>query len=504
MKHEHFAALDLGSNSFHLVTARVVDGHLQILSRFKQPVQLGKGLTKKKRLKDDAIERGLAALAQCAQRLEGFVPEHVYVVATHTLREASNADVFMMRAAQVLPFPINIISGHEEARLIYKGVAQTSPDHGKRLVFDIGGGSTEVIAGEGFEPSILSSLSMGSVSYTERFFNQGVISEKAFSRAHVAARSELEPIAKAVRKFSAAQVIGTSGMIKAIAKWVQAADSTAQEISKAQLQQCKAQLILAKRVDNIDAAIIEPERKTILPAGTAILLALLEEFELHSITTHDAALREGVLYELTARVIEHKDVRQRTVTAMATRYRVDTEHAKLVAKTARFLLDSVKSSWKLDSKLWRQRIVWAAKLHEVGLHISSSRFHSHSGYIVEHADMPGFSDEEQLFLATTLRCSRKKVRQDKLPRFTLFERTEVCRVIAIIRLAILFNTDRQPPLLLKRVHAEKDMLLLELTQEGQANPMLIKELAQEAKQQAKLGIHLHYGESKITPAGSAT
>lgn len=497
MKEEHFAALDIGSNSFHLVTARVIDRHLQPLLQFKQKVQLAAGLNKKKKLNKAAMQRGLDALALCAQRLDGFLPEHVQVVATHTLREASNADVFLARAAEVFPFTINIISGHEEARLIYKGVAQTSPYQGKRLVFDIGGGSTEVITGHEFEPDLLSSRSMGSVSYTERYFGDGKLSEKCFKKALVAARSELEPIAANIRKFAAERVIGTSGMIKAISKWVQLRDqSPPGQITLAQTYQCRQELLQCATLNEFEAPGIEPERKAILPAGLAILIALMEELEVPMLEVHDAALREGVLYELTDRVIGHQDVRQRTVDAMATRYRIDNSHADTVAKTASFMLGQVAKRWQIDDDAWQQRLTWAARLHEVGLHINSSGLQNHSGYIVQNADMPGFSEEEQLLLATLVRNFRKRIRLERFPVFHLFESHDINRLIALLRLAVLFNTDRQPSLLLDQLQVKGDLLLLYLTPEGWENPMLVSDLENEVKQQQKLGIHLRLiGES---------
>lgn len=491
MKEEHFAALDIGSNSFHLVTARVIDRHLQPLLQFKQKVQLASGLNKKKKLNKDAMQRGLDALALCAQRLDGFAPEHVQVVATHTLREANNADVFLARAAEVFPFTINIISGHEEARLIYKGVAQTSPYQGRRLVFDIGGGSTEVITGHEFEPELLSSRSMGSVSFTERYFAGGEVTEKRFKKALVAARSELEPVAAGIRKFSAERVIGTSGMIKAISKWVQLRDQSAPgQITLAQAYQCRQELLQHKDIETFEAAGIEPERKAILPAGLAILIALMEELEVQTLESHDSALREGVLYELTDRVIGHQDVRQRTVDAMATRYRVDNSHADTVAKTALFMLSQVAKQWQLGTDDWRQRLNWAARLHEVGLHINSSGIQSHSGYIVQNADMPGFSEEEQLLLATLVRNFRKRIRLERVPVWHLFEAHDVHRLIALLRLAVLFNTDRQPSLLLEQLQVKGDLLLLYLTPQGWENPMLVSDLEAEVKQQHKLGIQL--------------
>ncbi|WP_026861240.1 exopolyphosphatase [Pseudidiomarina sediminum] len=488
---DYFAALDLGSNSFHLVTTRVLDEQLQPLLKFKQKVRLASGLTKQHKLSEEAMERGLEALRLCAQRLEGFRPEQVSVVATHTLREAKNADVFLARAAEFLPYPIHIISGHEEARLIYRGVAQTSSNQGRRLVIDIGGGSTEVITGDEFEPKILASHAMGCVSFTERFFRQGKLSDNRFKRALVAARSELESVAASLRKFNACQILGTSGTVKAIAQWVQLRDQSApDQITRAALQTCVEQLLNLKNLADFNVPGVDADRTPVIAAGLAILVAVMDELELERIAYHDAALRDGVLYELAERVIRHRDVRQRTIDGLASRYQVDQSQAQRVAETAAYLFEQVRQPWSLTEPMWLARLQWAARLHEVGLQINSSSIQNHSGYILAHADMPGFSKEEQAFLAALVRHFRKKIRLETMPELYLFEQRDLWRLIALLRLAVLFNTDRQPSLLLKKIQVRQDTLLLTLTPEGNDNAMLRNDLQQEAKQLGKLGILL--------------
>ncbi|WP_411359489.1 exopolyphosphatase [Pseudidiomarina salilacus] len=488
-----FAALDLGSNSFHLITARVIDQHLQALLRFKQKVRLAEGLRNNGKLTEEAMQRGLDALRLCAQRLEGFTSEQVHVVATHTLREARNSDVFLARAAAILPFPITIISGHEEARLIYRGVAQTSANVGKRLVIDIGGGSTEMVAGNEFEPELLTSRSIGCVSYTERFFSKGKLSAKRFNRALTAARSELEPIAQSFRKFQAQQVIGTSGTMKAIAQWLQARDqSPPDRITRAQLEQCMQEVLQHQLISSFTAPGIDSERLPILPAGLAILIAIMDELELSELVTHDAALREGVLYELAERAIEHRDVRERTVDGMAARYRIDEIQAARVIETVQHLLKRAAKPWGIRAKEWQPLVTWAARLHEVGLQINSSAIQAHSGYILANADMPGFNKEEQAVLAALVRQFRKKIQMERVPLLYLYQQQDLHRVLGLLRLAVLFNTDRQPSQLLKDVQAGGDWLVLQLTEQGQSNPMLVADLENEIKQHAKLGVQLRF------------
>ncbi|MBY6064142.1 exopolyphosphatase [Pseudidiomarina sediminum] len=488
---DYFAALDLGSNSFHLVTTRVIEQQLQPLLKFKQKVRLASGLNAQHKLSEEAMQRGLEALRLCAQRLEGFAPEQVSVVATHTLREAKNADIFLARAAEILPYPIHIISGHEEARLIYRGVAQTSSDQGRRLVIDIGGGSTEVIAGDAFEPKLLASHAMGCVSYTERFFKHGKLSQKRFQRALIAARSELESVAAGLRKFKATQVLGTSGTVKAIAQWIQLRDQSAPDrISREALQRCVEQLLSLHNLADFNVPGVDTDRTPVIAAGLAILVAVMDELELETVAYHDAALRDGVLYELAERVIGHQDVRQRTIEGLVNRYQIDTSQAQRVEETATYLLEQVCQPWSLTAPMWRSRLQWAARLHEVGLHINSSSIQSHSGYILAHADMPGFSKEEQAFLAALVRHFRKKIRLETMPELYLFEQRDLWRLTALLRLAVLFNTDRQSALLLKKIQVRQDTLLLTLTPEGNANAMLLNDLQQEAKQLGKLGILL--------------
>lgn len=485
-----FAALDLGSNSFHLITARVIDEHLQPLLRFKQKVQLAQGLTAKEKLDDAAVERGIQALRLCAQRLEGFSPKCVHVVATHTLREAKNREQFLLRAEQVLPFPISIISGHEEARLIYRGVCETSAIQGSRLVIDIGGGSTELAAGDSNEAKLLSSRSMGCVSYTERFFKDGKVTAKRFAKAMTAARSELEGIAHGFRKYSSGHVFGTSGSIRTLAQWLHQRDQTMPDVlTLAQLRQCRDEMLAADNVADFLTLQIDSDRVHILPAGLAILLAVMEELEIPVMHAHDAALREGVLYELAEKVIRNRDVRQRTVDGLAKRYQIDSEQAQRVAETAEQLFNYAASAWQLDEE-WQQKLVWAARVHEVGLQINSSGLQKHSGYILANADMPGFNKEEQAVLAALVSCYRKKIRLENLPTLYHYQPQELHYAIALLRLAVVFNTDRQWSQLLAKVKMRGRNMVLLLTAEGANNPMLQADLQKEARQQAKLGVQL--------------
>lgn len=486
-----FAALDLGSNSFHLLIARVDNHSLQPLLRIKQKVRMGAGL-KHEALSSKAMQRGLDALAICAQKLQGFSPEQVRVVATHTFREAQNSDIFLAKAASVLPFPIEIISGHEEARLIYCGVAQTAAaNDGKRLVVDIGGGSTEFACGKGMQPSKLVSLSMGCISYTEQFFSEGKISKKRFDKALVATRRALESVAGDLRKYSQAQVLGTSGTIRALAQWAGSfPGQSVNFITREGLQQCVQALTSVSQLRDLNVSNLESDRLAIIPGGLAILLGLMEELEIDRIEPQDAALREGVLYELAEQVLHHQDVRQRTIESLALRYSIDREQATRVQQTALDLLEQVAAAWHLGDRQWRLLLSWAALLHEVGLQINFSARQRHAGYIIEHSDMPGFNKEQQALLAALVRHYRKKVEVVDIPELQLYHQHDVLRLLALLRLAVIFNTDRQTSQLLLRTQASKDVLLLTLTPQGRSNATLMADLQSETKQLLKLGITL--------------
>lgn len=495
-----FATLDLGSNSFHLLTARFDKGTMLPLLRFKEKVQLAAGLKAPGILNEEAIQRGVEALQGCAQRLQGFRPEQVRVVATHTLRIAHNSDILLNRAKAIFPFPIEIISGHEEARLIYHGVAQTTAADDSRFIIDIGGGSTELAAGNEVYPKIVASVSMGCISYTEYFFAGGKLTRKRFDKAIISARRELEAMQADFRPFAAGKVYGTSGTIKALTSWCENRFGTPSgTIQREQLYVLIDTLVAAKHIaqidlNNADFAGLETDRVGIIAGGIAVLIAVMEELGISEISAHDAALREGVLYQLAEQVLEHKDVQQRTIDSLAVRYGVDTEQAARVQATALELLAAVKQEWQLKGKLFRRLLSWAALLHEIGLYINFSSRHKHAGYILQHADMPGFNREEQRATALLARYFRKKIDPHAFPPFTLFETSKVLALLVLLRLAVVFNNDRQHLSPITSVQVKGFELRIALTEQALADQVLIEDLEFEKKQFAKLGFLLYVGE----------
>lgn len=444
----HIAALDLGSNSFHLVVARVVAGHLRIVHKVKQRVRLADGLSSDNLLSEEAMQRGLHCLEAMAESIKGFSPESVRIVATYTLRKASNKGVFFKAARAILPYPIEVISGTEEARLIYHGVANTHHSTGRRLIIDIGGGSTEFVIGEQFEPKLLRSLQLGCVSYKKRYFSKGNISQKAFNKAITAACQELELIDERYQKLGWHSCIGTSGTIKAIVQLVDEINQGASNgiITQADLNQLMARAIKAGHVDELDFESLGEERRPVFASGLAILIAIFQSLNIEQMHFSPAALREGVLYEMEDELTHH-DIRERTAQSLATRYDVDTAQAQRVLDSAMTIYKQVKSDWQLQHKELRNMLSWAALLHEVGLQINSRGVQKHSAYVLQNVDMPGFNQEQQLLLATLVRFHRKKIRPEEIAEFSQYQPLQVYKLVALLRLAVLLNIKRQDGIL---------------------------------------------------------
>lgn len=477
------AALDMGSNSFHLVVARINAGSVQILHRVKQKVRLAEGLDENDILSDEAIERGLQTLKIVSESLKGFEPDSVRIVATHTLRKARNAKDFINAAKDVLPYPIEVISGTEEARLIYSGVAHTNHAEGQQLVVDIGGGSTEFVIGEGFSPLICRSLQMGCVSYTKRFFPDGKLNAKAFKKAVTAAKQELELIEDKYRRLGWKQCIGTSGTIRTLCILSQPEPSTGTDIplTLKALNQLTRQFIEAGHIDELDMPALTPDRKVVIAAGLAILTGIFESLKIDNLHYSSAALREGVLYQMEDE-LHHADIRGRTAGSLATRYDVDTTQATLVLNTSLKLMDQCAKAWKLKHKDSRSMLGWAALLHEVGLQINSRGVQRHSAYILGNVDMPGFTQEQQDLLATLVRFHRKKIRVAEIPAFYQFDVNLVKRLIALLRLGALLNIKRQEDFIPDfQVDAQKHSLTITFPENWlEGRPILSADLERES------------------------
>lgn len=436
------AAIDLGSNSFHMVVARVVDQDLQLVSRHKQRVRLASGLDTQKNLDNAAIERGLDCLIMFAERLQGFDPDNVRIAATHTLRQANNAHIFLQRAREVLPFPIEIIPGVEEARLIYLGVAHTQPESDSKLVVDIGGGSTEMIIGKGFDPELVNSKQMGCVSYTKQFFANGKLSSKNFAQATLAAEQRLESLASRYRKKGWDIAFGSSGTIKAIREVLIGIGYEDGIITGKRLEKLTEKLCEWHTIDEIELDGLTPERKPVFAAGVAILSAIVKDLKISEMHFSQGALREGLLFEMEDG-FKRSDIRMRTTENLASKHLVDLEYAARIKGQAQDFLQQVHSELgiKRSSELF-DLLDWSALLHEVGLSISLQAFHRHSAYILRHTYMPGFNQEQQRVLAMLVRFQRKALKLHEMEEFTLFKKKHVIGLIRILRLAILVHGQR--------------------------------------------------------------
>ena len=408
-RHENLAAVDIGSNSFHLLVGRIVDGQIYPLDTLREQVQLGAGLTQDKRLDRACQSRALEALARFRERLRGLPRDAVRAVGTNALRVAKNAPQFLREAREALGFPIEVIAGREEARLIYLGVAHALPPaENRRLVVDVGGGSTELIVGQGLRPRLMESLYMGCVSSSLRHFPEGRIDKSALKAAVLEARQELAAITRSYRRYGWQEAVGSSGTARSIESILAANGFAAHGITRDGLERMRELLLKAGRADPDRIPGLKAARADVLPGGFAVLYAVFDELDIEQMTVSEAALRHGVLYDLLGRV-EHRDMREATVAQFMRRYHVDAAQAARVRDLAIRIHEQLGGSEEADRLL----LDWAARLAEVGLSIAHAQYHKHSAYVLSNADMPGFSRVEQQRLARVVLAHRGKLEKVK-------------------------------------------------------------------------------------------
>ena len=384
-----WAAVDLGSNSFRLQICQNNNGQLQVVDSIKEMVRLAAGLDDKKYLDEASRRRALSCLSKFGERLRGFSAEQVRAVATNTFRVAKHIAEFIPQAEAALGFPIEIIAGREEARLIYTGVVHTLPPNGdKMLVVDIGGGSTEFVIGSDIQPMRAESLPLGCVTYSMRFF-QNKIDEKVFQTAITAARTEIQRIAKAYKDTGWDFAVGTSGSAKSIRDVLAAETGNTEEtISYPGMKKLMQRICEAGSVKKAKFAGLKADRLEVFAGGLAVMLAVFEELGVQTMTVTDAALRDGVFYDFIGRSL-NEDMREQTVTQFQQRYHVSLSQADRVAHTASILLESLAQNASVQElNHWRQYLRWAAKLHEIGIDIAYTAYHKHTAYILDQADMP--------------------------------------------------------------------------------------------------------------------
>ena len=485
VKQETLAAVDLGSNSFHLQIGRVVDDQIYMLDNLRDSVRLAAGFNRDRRIDQATQARALEALARFGERLRGFPRSAVRAVGTSALRTAKNARSFLSEAEARLGFPIEVIFGREEARLIYLGVAHSlAPSAERRLVIDIGGGSTEIIIGTGLDPELMESVPMGCVSYTLRFFPDGRLDKSSFKRAELAAANELQRIVDAFQHAGWTHAVASSGTAKSLASMARQSGLCEQGISATALDKLRSQFIKAGEIDRLDIPGLRGERAAIIPGGLAIMSAALAEFGIEELDVSDGALRQGVLYDLLGRV-RHRDMREATVKQFMRRYQVDAAQAERVA---RFALDIHASLNAEPAEADSTMLHWAASLHEIGISIAHAGYHKHSAYILAQADMPGFSQKEQERLSRLVLAHRGKLTKlDELP-----ERSADWELIFALRLAALFCLSRRelgPPALTCKSSKNGFQLTLPRVWLDE-HPMTEAALEQETEEWGALGVKL--------------
>ncbi len=444
------AAVDLGSNSFHLQVARVVDKQVYPLDSLREMVRLAGGLNADKKLDEDSQVRALDCLQRFGERLRDFPAHTVRVVGTNSLRIAENASAFLKKAEAALGFPIEIISGREEARLIYLGVAHSLPvsDH-NRLVIDIGGGSTEFIIGNRLQPNKLESLYIGCVSHSQRFFPDGKISKTAMKQAELAARTEIQAIAA---EFSADQwqeVIGSSGTARALGQVLKlnhfCKQDDSDDITPAGLEKFRDYLLKTGDTKKLSIAGLQANRKAVIAGGFAIMSAVFSELGIQRMSQTTGALRQGVLYDMLGR-FHNADMREITVQQFMQRYRIDTAQSMRIESLSGLLGKQLLVAHADQSEDWLRTLSWAARLHEIGISIAHSGYHKHTAYILANADMPGFSKMEQANLSQLVLAHRGSL--GKVSEFVANPLNAL--LIMALRLAALFHRSRSnillPPL----------------------------------------------------------
>ena len=481
------ASIDLGSNSFHLAVARLDRGEVRKVLSLSEKVQLAAGLDDNNLLTKDAIKRGLECLARFGQYLDAVPKDKIRIVATNALRKAENRDEFITKANKILPVPVEVIAGREEARLIYLGVSHTNASTDKRLVIDIGGGSTEFIIGKGFDPIETESLQMGCVSYSKKFFADGKITEKAFDDAANATRAELLTIEKRYKKVGWDNAIGSSGTVKACHLAIIELGFDERGVSLEGMKKLRKYLISLGSVDKIALAGVKPHRQAVFPAGVAELHAIMKTLGIKRLGYSDGALREGVMYDMLGRKSQ-EDVKDRSVLALMDRYTVSRKQGVLVATTAISMAQDNAQALGIgagDIELLRH----TAMLHEIGLAVSHSNYHKHSSYLLRHSDIFGFSQSEQQIMGEMTLHHRRKLKDDGVGELKKIAGAPLIYLCLILRLSALAHQSRSRHSAKITLKATPKTWQVHVGQ-GNHRELIISQLTSEIAQFAKWGVKL--------------
>lgn len=488
------AAVDLGSNSFHMVVARYEQGVPRVIDRLRETVRLAAGLRADGTLDTAHRRHALQCLARFGQRIAGLPMQHVRAVSTNTVRQLRAPLSFLRPAERALGHAIEVISGREEARLIWQGIAHALPaSRGRRLVMDVGGGSSEFIIGRGLKPELTESVQIGCVASSLRFFPGGRITCKRWQHAIEEIGLLLQQFAAAYREANWKEAWGTSGTVRAIASIASAMGSEERGISRAALRKMRDMLIRAGSARQAMLPGLARERIPVIPGGIAIIEAAFTALDIEELLVSDSALREGLLWEMIGRATGN-DPRAHSVRALAQRYRVDARQAARVRRVALELFDAVAPQWRLDDDM-REWLLWAVQTHELGLAIAHSQHHRHAGYILRHSDLPGFSNEEQQLLAAIVQNHRRKPDADLLTALPSRLQQPVRRITVLLRLAVLLSRARDGTALVPRsVSAQGDTLNLGLPGRWRRkHPLTLADLEGERMLLRELGFKLVLG-----------
>jgi len=477
-----YAAVDLGSNSFHLLVARREHGELRVIDQIKEMIRLGGGLDQEGALDPAVQERAFACLARFGQRLRGIPANNLRAVGTQTFRRLKNANAFLADAETALDCSIEIIAGREEARLVYLGVTQGVSGHEeRRLVIDIGGGSTELVIGEGLEPIEMESLQYGCVSLTRQFFKGGKITRKRWKKAVRSVMADLQELQLRYVRTGWDSAIGSSGSIKAIAEICRLQSWVEKDINIDALYFLRDKLLSFGSIDAVDLPGLSERRHPVLVGGLVMLLACFKALRLETMKVSPYALREGVLHDLLGR-LEQRDPRDKTVTAFMARYSVDQEQVNRVKRVALKACDKIADGMFLRP-IHRELLAWAADLHETGLSVSHSQYQAHSGYLVENSDMAGFSRQEQQFLAALVRHHRREVPRNFANQLPARMHEPLRMTLFCLRFAcILCRTRDDSSIPSFKLSGTNNMLTVNFADDWKVNhPLTMTDLEQESK-----------------------
>ncbi|MEZ9600670.1 guanosine-5'-triphosphate,3'-diphosphate diphosphatase [Vibrio sp. 10N.286.46.A8] len=480
-----YAAIDLGSNSFHMLVVRHIDGSVQTMAKIKRKVRLAAGLDENNALSTEAMQRGWDCLSLFAERLQDIPKENIRIVGTATLRTAINVDIFLAKANQILGYDINVISGEEEAATIYKGVAHTSGGSGRRLVVDIGGASTEMIIGEGFSAKALTSLKMGCVTWLERHFKDRQLTATNFNNAIEAAKSTLAPILDSYTDIGWDVCVGASGTVQALQE-IMLAQGMDEVITHAKLKRLQKQAMITERLEELEIEGLTLERALVFPSGLSILIAIFELLEIDSMTLAGGALREGLAYEMVDE-FRQEDIRARTIKSVQSRYQMDVSYSEQVAVVAQTLLEQAGAETWVSEPQAGVLLQTAAKLHEIGLTIDFKKGGEHSAYLLQNLDLPGFTRAQKHCLGELTRRYREQL--TSLPEQHAISGTSSKRILRILRLAILLTHRRNPALEPEfKLTTDDNNLTLTLSKQWLAdNPLTAAELEIESNRQTDIG-----------------